>query len=323
MSINSLGNNASTILIPLVSIIVPMYNHAQYIENTLESFASEGYPNLEIIILDDGSKDSSFSIAEKWIQNHPNTFKNVILQRQENQGITKTLNTLVKLSSGSYITMVASDDELLPGGIQFRIAALNNRPDWLSVFGNCVIIDSANVVTSNDGLKKLGNSNSKALLNDHLRAKELILRWSVPGPVLLSRREAFNEETGVGLYDTELFFEDRDFYLRLLAKNALGFINLPVAAYRLHGKNTILNKKQMVRVYQTILKSEEKNLDQIQGIERKSLEFILQISRNNVIRCTQPIFPAFIATLKLLTLIPYHGVLKYIFDVTVSRTPKF
>jgi glycosyltransferase involved in cell wall biosynthesis len=307
MSINLIKNNVIPSSAPLVSIIVPMYNHVRYIENALESFASEGYPNLEVIILDDGSKDDSFSVAETWVKNHPNTFKNIVLERQTNQGITKTLNTLVKLSSGSYITMVASDDKLLPGGIQDRIAALNNRPDWLSVFGNCIIVDSENVIKATNGLKKLGNSNYQALLNDHLRAKELILRWSVPGPVL---------------YDTELFFEDRDFYLRLLAKNALGFINIPVAAYRLHGENTILDKRRIAQVYQTILKSEEKNLSQFQGIEQKSLKFILQISRNNMIRCSQSIFPAFIATLKLLSLIPYLGLLTHFFDVTVSRTSK-
>lgn len=315
-------NQSKKLIIPLVSIIVPMYNHASYIEFTLESFLNEGYLRLEVVILDDGSTDQSFSVAEQWFQNHPNAFEHVILERQENQGITKTLNSLVSLSSGSFISMVASDDALLPGGLQVRVQALQARPDWLAVFGNCVIIDNHNNLTADDGLKKLGNSNFAALCDDRLRARELILRWSVPGPVLLSRREVFDEQMGIGLYNPSLFFEDRDFYLRLLAKNALGFINFPVAAYRLHGSNTILNQKSLARVYETILKSETNALEQFHGVNHETLKFVLQISKNNMIRVTEPNIPAIVATLKLLALTPYHWVLKKLFDIAVDKTLK-
>lgn len=266
---------------PLVSIIVPLYNHARYVEATLESFRSEGYPNLEIVILDDGSTDASFEIARRWLDAHPGAFQHVVLERQENQGITKTLNRLVGLSRGEFITMVASDDLLLPGGIQARLEVLGSRPDWLAVFGDARVIDGQGQTTAPSALEYIRGSNRRALERDDLRALELILRWAVPGPVLLSRREAFDPERGVGGYDETMFIEDRDYYLRLLARQALGFVNHSVAAYRWHARNAIRSNSSMVRVYDAVYRAEARHVNAFRGAEREALEFVAEHSRQN------------------------------------------
>jgi glycosyltransferase involved in cell wall biosynthesis len=272
------------ISIPLVSIIVPLYNHARYIEATLESFANEGYANLEIVIIDDGSKDNSIEIAQAWFAQHPNTFANVFLERQENAGITKTLNRLVARANGEFITMVASDDLLLPGGIQARLDALKERPDWLSVFGDATVINEQGIQTASSALHKINHTNLKALEYDHLRTQELILRWSVPGPVLLSRREVFDPERGVGPYDETMFIEDRDLYLRLLARNALGFVPHAVAAYRMHTRNTIAAPAVQARVYKSMFAAESKHQAQFTGANRWALELMRAHSQQNLKR---------------------------------------
>jgi glycosyltransferase involved in cell wall biosynthesis len=266
---------------PLVSIIVPLYNHARYIEVTLESFRTEGYPALEVVILDDGSTDDCFEVARDWLKAHPNAFKNVVLERQENQGITKTLNRLVGLSHGTYITMVASDDLLLPGGIQVRLEALEARPDWLAVFGDATVIDDGGKMTAPSALEYIRGSNKRALTHDDLRALELILRWAVPGPVLLSRREAFDLERGVGGYDETMFIEDRDYYLRLLARRALGFVDHRVAAYRWHARNAIRSGSSIARVYDAVYRAEAQHVTAFSGAEREALEFVTEHSRQN------------------------------------------
>jgi glycosyltransferase involved in cell wall biosynthesis len=270
--------------IPLVSIIVPLYNHAKYIEATLESFANEGHPNLEVVIIDDGSKDNSFDVAQAWFARHPNAFTNVVLERQENAGITKTLNRLVARCTGEFITMVASDDLLLPGGIQVRLDALERRPDWLSVFGDAAMIDEQGVQTASSALHKINRTNLKALEYDHLRTQELILRWSIPGPVLLSRRKAFDPERGVGPYDETMFIEDRDLYLRLLARNALGFVSQAVAAYRMHTRNTIAAPAVKARVYKSMFEAESKHRQQFNGATRWALELMRVHSQQNLKR---------------------------------------
>ena len=54
----------------LVSVIVPMYNHARYIQQCLDSVYNEDYPNIELIIIDDGSNDESVEVAKKWREYH-------------------------------------------------------------------------------------------------------------------------------------------------------------------------------------------------------------------------------------------------------------
>jgi glycosyltransferase involved in cell wall biosynthesis len=294
--------NAPLVSVPLVSIIVPLYNHAQYIETTLESFANEGHPNLEVVVIDDGSKDNSFEVAQAWLAQHPSTFANVILERQENVGITKTLNRLVAKTSGAFITMVASDDLLLPGGIQARIEALERRPDWLSVFGDATVIDEQGIQTATSALHKINHTNLKALEFDHLRTQELILRWSVPGPVLLSRRNAFDPEHGVGPYDETMFIEDRDLYLRLLARNALGFVPQAVAAYRMHTRNTIAAPAAQARVYKSMFEAESKHRAHFTGANRWALELMRVHSQQNLKRVENHSFACLMSIFSLVSL---------------------
>lgn len=267
-------NPSSRSALPLVSIIVPLYNHARYIEATLESFANEGHANLEVVIIDDGSQDDSFTVAQAWLASHPNSFTNAILERQENAGITKTLNRLVARVSGEFITMVASDDLLLPGGIQARLAALERRPDWLAVFGDATVIDAAGRETASSALYKLNRANTKALISDQFRTQELILRWSVPGPVLLARRQTYDPVHGLGGFNESRFLEDRFFYLQLLARKALGFVEDRVAAYRIHGKNTINQQHMQSLMWNDTFESETALLDRFFDQDRKALEFV-------------------------------------------------
>jgi glycosyltransferase involved in cell wall biosynthesis len=263
---------------PLVSIIVPLYNHARYITATLESFANEGHRNLEVIIIDDGSKDESFTVAQTWLTQHPHAFTNVILERQENAGITKTLNRLLAHANGEFITMVASDDLLLPGGIQARLAALERRPDWLAVFGDATVINADGLETAPSALYRLNRGNTKALESDHFRTQELILRWSVPGPVLLARRQTYDPIQGLGGFNESRFLEDRFFYLQLLAREALGFVEDRVAAYRMHGKNTINRPDMQSLMWNDTFISESELIDQFTGKNRQALEFVAAIS---------------------------------------------
>jgi len=226
---------------PLVSVIIPMYNHAQYVRQCLDSLLTEGWPNLEVLVLDDGSKDNSFEVVQQWREEHPQAFQRFELNRQENQGLTKTLNRLVGMSRGEYVTLVASDDYLLPGGLAIRVQALQQNPDWLAVFGDCVVVDANNTRVKISALTQIypRSARPEALLHRHLINLELILRWSVPGPGLLLRETAYDPTSGIGKYNEELIIEDRDFYLRLLSRNALGFIKTTVAAYRWHPESTV------------------------------------------------------------------------------------
>src|SRR2546425_11860102 len=118
---------------PLISVLIPSFNHAAFIENCLESVRLNHYPNLEIIFIDDGSTDPTFTVAKDWLEKNANSFHRVVATRQENQGLCKTLNRLGILAKGEYIAFLASDDELLPGSIQARMETLASNPNVLAV----------------------------------------------------------------------------------------------------------------------------------------------------------------------------------------------
>jgi hypothetical protein len=104
---------------------------------------------------------------------------------------------------------------------------------------------------------------------------ELIFNWSVVGPSILLRKEVFyHPPAGIGLYDESLFFEDRDFYLRLLAAQALGFIDVKVAKYRKSNAGTSFNSSNDNPMALHWRQSNKKNASRFSGIKRLKLEII-------------------------------------------------
>lgn len=103
---------------PLVSIVVVTFNSAATVRETLDSLLQQRYVNLEIILCDDGSKDSTVSLMTKWRDLNHTLFKRIeILASPANQGICKNLNAGYGASRGDWVKPIAGDDILLPGAI--------------------------------------------------------------------------------------------------------------------------------------------------------------------------------------------------------------
>lgn len=254
---------------PLVSVLVPAFNHARFIEECLESIRTETYPAKEIILLDDGSSDDTFELASAWLETHAHCFERVQALRQPNQGICKTLNRLVSHARGEYVTLLASDDALLEGGIDRRVRILEENADWLAVFGDAELMGPRGERLASSAMESLYRSDKRMLRNPPSMAKELLLHWAVPGPVLLLRRTAYDPVLGVGLYSEDLaVVEDRDFYLRLLATRRLGFVDQPVAKYRIHTNNLSGQPEQKPAMLRDHLLSCTRNLARFEGFDR-------------------------------------------------------
>ncbi len=222
---------------PLISICMPCYNHADYITQTLDSILLDTYPNKEIIIIDDGSSDNSVDIIQLWIQQHhfkiPIKFKS-----RSNKGLSKTLNEILKISQGEYITFLASDDLLLSDGIIKRYQYLQARPDKKAVFGDCIVIDENGDKLYNSGLFQYRKSNLKNLQSNAGLQKEFITNFALPGSTFMLHKEIFVK---YGIYfDETMIIEDLDFCLQIAAENLVGFLEDKVSAYRIHKKNMSL-----------------------------------------------------------------------------------
>jgi alpha-1,3-rhamnosyltransferase len=113
---------------PLVSIIIPVYNRADYIEEALNSVFQEEYPNLEVVVIDDGSTDNTKDIIEHWMSKQKGSLLTQFISR-ENKGVVATLNDLIEASKGQYIVFFGSDDCLLNNGIIKRYEYLQKHPE--------------------------------------------------------------------------------------------------------------------------------------------------------------------------------------------------
>ncbi|HIP02774.1 MAG TPA: glycosyltransferase [Campylobacterales bacterium] len=224
----------------LISILIPAYNHQAYVVQTLESILNDGFKDKEIVIINDGSTDHTDEIIKRWIDKNSNKIK-IIYKSRENRGLTKTLNELLSLSSGSYLVALASDDYLLDGGLEKRYQYLILHPEKYAVFSDCIVVDNENKKTHNSGLFDLRNADKNRLLTDSGIKKEFISNFAVPGPVLMVRRGFY---TQFGGFNEKMYMEDFDLYLKFASKSLIGFLDEKVSAYRVHDTNMSSVKNQ-------------------------------------------------------------------------------
>ncbi len=113
---------------PLVSIILPVYNAQNHLARCVESICAQTYRNIEIIILNDGSKDQSLPVCEEFRQKDPR----ILLVDKANSGVSDTRNLGLKLASGKYVEFVDSDDYLDPDFTERLVAAAEeNEADFV------------------------------------------------------------------------------------------------------------------------------------------------------------------------------------------------
>jgi len=217
----------------LISILIPAYNHEAYVTQTLDSIASDPFPDKEIVMINDGSTDDTDRVIREWIAQNGEKVQ-ITYKSQQNQGLTKTLNTLLSLASGDYLVTLASDDFLLPEGLEKRYRYLQKHPEKYAVFADCIVVDQHGNQTHDSGLFSLRHANRAKLLTDEGIKEEFISNFAVPGPVLMVRRDFY---TRFGAYNEEMCMEDYDLYLKFAARNLIGFLDEKVSAYRIHETN--------------------------------------------------------------------------------------
>lgn len=112
----------------LLSIIIPVYNAEKFINETIMSIISQGYGSYELIIIDDGSKDNSYSLIKKFADR----YDNIIIETQENQGATFARNRGLELAKGEYILFFDADDILEKNILNNILTIINNEyPDLI------------------------------------------------------------------------------------------------------------------------------------------------------------------------------------------------
>ncbi|QEY65267.1 glycosyltransferase [Metapseudomonas lalkuanensis] len=218
--------------LPLVSVVISSYNHADYIEAAIESVLAQTYPNVELLVVDDGSRDDSVARIRRLQEIHGFDFV-----AQENQGLARTLNETIARSKGSLIAPFGSDDIMVPERLAIQVAYMKDKPEVGICAGNIQHIDGqGNALGKRDRARSFRRLDFDDVFN---AAKD-----GAPAPTLLFRREAL--ET-VGGFDPSIRLED--LLVELSITRAGYFIDvLPdvLAKYRVHGTNTYKNRRFMI-----------------------------------------------------------------------------
>jgi glycosyltransferase involved in cell wall biosynthesis len=111
----------------LVTVITPAYNRASYLNETIESVVSQDYPQIEYIVLDDGSTDNTREVLEKYNGR-------IIWETHPNMGESRTVNKGFSMAHGDIVAVVNSDDPLMPGAVSQAVDFMQSRPDILVAY---------------------------------------------------------------------------------------------------------------------------------------------------------------------------------------------
>ncbi len=185
---------------PLVSIIIPVYNGSNYLHEAINSALIQSYPNIEIIVVNDGSNDNGKT--ERIALSYGKKIKYLT---KENGGVATALNMAIEQMRGTYFSWLSHDDVYYPQKVQYQIEYLKAQGDERTiVYSDFDIIDSESQIISKHVL------DHNMLINKPLYG---ILRAHIHGCSLLIPKEAFNQ---YGLFNTTLkFTQDYDLWLRL------------------------------------------------------------------------------------------------------------
>lgn len=213
--------------LPLVTVICSCYNHEDYVTQTLDSVINQTYTNIELIVVDDFSKDNSSLVIQKWIEDHP---KVKFIQNKENLFLTKSFNNAVKQSKGEYLIDLAADDLLKPDCIekQIHVFLTSSKKNLGLVFGNAEEIDPYNNFIkqffTTHFITKIKKAIDEGFYYYLLSDSSYIC--SVSG---MYKRSIFESLEG---YDEDLFFEDFDYWLRVCKKFELEFTDSVLVSKR-------------------------------------------------------------------------------------------
>jgi biofilm PGA synthesis N-glycosyltransferase PgaC len=192
--------------LPPISIIVPAFNEAEVIDEALASLAGLDYPDLEVVVVDDGSKDETLRLAAEWEGRRGNVEFRVVTKL--NGGKAAALNAGISVAKHPFVFCMDADSRLEPRTLSRAVRQFDD-PSVGAVAGNVKVENRGRIITKLQALEYIEGLNLPRRAQGFLAAVNI-----VPGPVGLFRREALDE---IGGYDTDTFAEDADLTLKMVA----------------------------------------------------------------------------------------------------------
>ena len=226
---------------PLVSIVIPCYNHAQFVQESIQSVIDQDYENIELIIIDDGSKDNSVEVIQEMIPACEERFARFEFRYRPNKGLCATLNEALEWCEGEFFSPHASDDVSLPKKTSTQVELmLKLAPSVAALFTGVQAIDE-----NGSAIYKFGYDGFINFENVFLR------NVSLPGQAVILRVKALK---AVGGYEPKDRIEDLGLFLRLTKNGYMLFgTSETLLSYRKHTMNTSSNATYMLESVLAIL----------------------------------------------------------------------
>jgi glycosyltransferase involved in cell wall biosynthesis len=204
---------------PRVSITIPTFNCARFIERAIDSALAQTYADYEIVVVDDGSTDDTRQVLARYGDK-------VRYVHQPNGGLSSARNLALAHASGELIAYLDADDIWYPHRLERQVAFLDARPDCGFVHSDVTIIDEADRV-----LHQRFNAETRRPVPEGACTLDLLRRCHVQVPTVLERRACIER---VGNFDGRLkTAQDYLHWIRIaMAGMAVGYIAEPLAMYR-------------------------------------------------------------------------------------------
>lgn len=275
---------------PLVSVIVPAYNHAPFVKETIKSIINQDYSNIELLILDDGSKDQTYQILNQLKPACETRFHNVFMSTQNNAGIIKTLSKLVEKCQGKYILDCASDDMLCPSCISEQVNIMERNSQIIQTLPDNYFIDAQ----GNRLERSYNQEDTYYPLGTNLKNYPTFASfWKAQMPPetfypnsfhryeqLLIKHNFLNGSLWRAQYIKQIFplpnykmAEDHYINLQLSKLGTIHFVDKPLFKYRIHATQTVKNLS-LLRTYEKNLFLAE--LEQVSKPEQEQWKQILK-----------------------------------------------
>lgn len=221
------------------SVVIPLYNHAHYIEAAVHSVQNQTVAPAEIIVIDDGSSDGGFKSVLSLAKDDPR----IVCWRQPNRGAHFTINAGLHRATSDVLTILNSDDIYMPDRMERCLGKLAENADAGAVYSRLSSIDSSGKVVGNDwyenACKSAGNYSDAAI---SLLNANLIMTTSN----LVIRRSALEK---TGYFSALRYVHDLEFFVRFLRLGgSFECVAERLLQYRVHTGNTISENHSKVRV---------------------------------------------------------------------------
>lgn len=241
--------------LPLVSIIIPVYNGERFLKYSIESALAQTYTNFELLIINDGSTDNSKLLIEKYLYN-----PKVHYYEQKNAGVASARNKALKHAQGKYIGFLDQDDLWLPNKLQIQVPYLEENTSLALVHSDQQYIDENNNIIEFNTDKT----------GEGWCFKELFIKNNISILTTLIRKSVLNQ---IGNFNTSLSgTDDYELWLRISYRYPIGYLNHNVACYRFHNTNVSKDVfKMTLNDLNTILSIIDKFPDIHKIVERKTV----------------------------------------------------